>query len=245
MAYRDSTTGSGSSATPSVSVPSGVVADDIVILVAAIDSSTADFQTGDWPTGFTELVDANITADGHSVGIGWKRLTGSDAGSYTFGNLGSSAEWVCQAFAFSGRHTTNPPVSSTDSIDNTGNNTPQTPSANGVTAVEGDDLLWLCAPDVDGSGNFSAWSVVPTNFTSAESQENGFSNLLGAYRNNVSAGATGSISGEFTHSNLSGWGCWLIRIPAAGAAAGQPTVKRWGGIPHMPGPNYLQGGNIW
>lgn len=213
MAYRDSTSGSGSSATPSVSVPSGVETGDIVILIAATDTAAADFETADWPSGFTELVDANITADGCSIGIGWKRLTSADAGSYTFGNLGASAEWVCQAFAFSGRHPTDNPEASSDSIDNTLSNTPQSPSANAVTAVEGDDLLWICTPDVDSTGGYTAWTTVPTNFTSAEEQENGFTTLLGAYRNNVSAGSTGSISGEFTHSNQSGWGCWLVRVP--------------------------------
>lgn len=224
MAYRDSTTNSGSSTTPSVAVPSGVVSGDIVILIASTDASAASFDIADFPTGFTRFVNDDITGDGQSVGIGWKRLTGSDAGSYTFGNVGANADWVCQAFAFSGRHATDPPVISTSSLDNTLSNTPQSPSANGVTAVEGDDLLWLCAPDVDASGNFTAFSVVPTDFTSRETLENAWTTLLGASRDNVSAGATGAISGQFTHSNQACWGCWLIRIPLAAAGG---TLRRY------------------
>ena len=213
MAYRDSTTASGSSTTPSTAVPAGVKIGDIVILIASTDASAAAFDTGDFPTGFTRFVDDTLTGDGQSIGIGWKRLTAVDSGSYTFGNVGANAEWVCQAFAFSQRHATSAPVIGASALDSTLSNTPQAPAANGVTAVEGDDLLWMCAPDVDTTGTYASWSVVPTNFTNVEEQENGFSVLLGAYRNNVAAGATGTITGEFTHMNLSGWGCWLVRIP--------------------------------
>lgn len=73
-------------------MPASVAAGDIVILVAAIDAQTANFQAGDWPTGFTELQEADVTTDGHSAAIGWKRLTAADSGSYTFGNLGASAD---------------------------------------------------------------------------------------------------------------------------------------------------------
>lgn len=217
MAYRDSTTNSGSSATPSVAVPAGVAADDIVILVATIDASAANFQAGDWPTGFTELQEADITTDGHSAAIGWKRLTGADAGSYTFGNLGASADWIAQACAFSGRHTTDPPVASAVNIQNTGQASPNTVTATGVTAVEGDDLLWASAPDVTASGD-GVGHDPPTNFTEREDAENLWSNLSIATRDNVSAGATGDISGTFTHNNTAGWAAFLVRIPAAGAA---------------------------
>lgn len=224
MAYVDSTTGTGASATPAVAVPSGVQSGDIVILVASIDQVDAVFDTADWPTGFTELAEVNLTEDGQSAAVGWKRLTGADSGSYTFGNVGQTADWVCQAIAFSGRHATDPPVitSATNNIQNTN---PVTVTATGVTAIAGDDLVWISAPDVrpDGIGN---GHTAPTNFTEAEDTENAWSNLSIAYRENVSAGATGNISGTFAiSSGWSGWAAFLVRIPAA-AAGGATALPR-------------------
>jgi hypothetical protein len=91
-----------------------------------------------------------------------------------------------------------------------------------VTAVGGDDLLWLCAPDVDTSGAYTS-TTLPGSYNAAEDAENGFAVLVGCYRNNVSAGATGSVSGAIVHSNQAGWGCWLVRIPEAAAGGGTIT----------------------
>lgn len=217
MAYRDSTTASGASATPAVTVPTGAASGDIAILWATIDATAADFQVADWPTGFTELTEVTLTGDGQSIAVGWKRLTGADSGSYTFGNLGASADWVCQCVLFSGRHATDPPVISADATDSTLSNTPQTPTANGVTAVDGDDLVWICGPDYDSATGFTAWDTVPTNFTSAENTENAWTTGLMAYRNDVAAGATGTVAGQFSHADLAGWAAWLVRVPEAAA----------------------------
>jgi len=219
MAYRDSTTASGNSDTPSVSVPAGVASGDIVVLVAAIDASAAVFDTGDYPSGFTELHDVDVTFDGHSVSVSWKRLTGSDAGSYTFGALGASGDWICQAYAFSGRDPSNPPTS-TSNIQNSSQSSPVTVTATGVTALDQDDLLWISAPDVNlndvGTGH-----TAPSGYSEKEDAENAWSNLSGATKENVSAGATGSVSGTFTMSgNNCGWAAFLIRIPADTGPAG-------------------------
>ena len=81
MAYRSSSSASGHSAIPAVSVPSGVDTGDIVILAVGSDSQTASFASGNVPAGFTLLYDTDITVDGHSAGLAWKRLTGADTGS--------------------------------------------------------------------------------------------------------------------------------------------------------------------
>lgn len=236
MAYHDSTTANGANQTPSVAVPnaggaSPLAADDIVILVASTDSADADFQTADWPTGFTELAEATHAAgapDGHSMAIGWKRLTGADTGSYTFGNIGGGAapDWVCQAFAFRGRHTTNPPVISTTAQNTSANASPVSVTANGVTALDGDDLLMISAPDVDadGIGNLHA---PPTDYIEREDSERAWTNLAGFTRENVAAGATGNITATFSlTSGGSGWVAWLVRIPVADAG-GDPIRLRF------------------
>lgn len=215
--YRDSTTNSGTSTTPSVAVPTGVQSGDIVILVATIDASAADFETADWPSGFTELAETDNTLDGQSTAIGWKRLTGSDSGSYTFGSVGASGDWICQAYAISGRHASNNPVA-TSNTNNSGNSSPVSVTATGVTAVAGDDLLWVSAPDVSATG-IGNGHTNPTNYTEEEDAENGWSNLSGAIRQNVSAGATGNITGTFSLTGgTSAWTAFLVRVPVAAVA---------------------------
>lgn len=198
-----------------MSAPAGVTTNDIVIIAVGFDATAAAFDPADLPSGFTELAETDITADGHTAWIGWKRAGGSEPGTYTFGDVGATADWVCQAFAFSGRHLTNPPVASTTNVQNTGQSSPVTVSANGVTALDGDDLLWISVPDVTSSGAANGHTA-PTNYTEQEDAENLWANLSGATRLNVSAGATGTISGTLALSqDLAGWAAWLIRIPLA------------------------------
>ena len=249
MAYHDSTTASGANQTPAVAVPnaggaSPLAADDIVILCATTDSVDAVFESTDWPTGFTELGEVNLTGDGQSVAVGWKRLTGADTGSYTFGNLagGATPDWVCQAYAFRGRHTTDPPVISTIATDDNANTTPVSVTATGVTAVDGDDLLMLSVPDVRASG-VATGHAAPTNFTEKEDAENAWSNLAGFTQENVAAGATGDITATLSlASDSSGWAAILVRIPVAAAAGGVNRVRfppKFSGM----GPGGMVGGN--
>lgn len=219
MAYRSSSSNAGNSTTPSTPVPAGVAADDIVILTAEFDNVTAAFDPADWPTGFTELNESDTTFDGNTAAIGWKRLTGADAGSYTFGAVDAGAhDWVCQAYAFSGRHVTNPPTLSTNLV-NTGAVSPRTISASTVTAVAGDDLLWVSAPDVNATG-IGNGHTAPAGYTKRQDQELAWANLSGATVDAVGAGATGTVSGSFAMtSGQCAYVAWLVRIPVAGGAS--------------------------
>lgn len=196
-----------------------------MILAATIDSGTAAFDVADWPSGFTELAETKVTFDGQTCAVGWKRLSGADAGSYTFGNIGASADWLAQAFAFSGRHATDPPVVSATAAVNTSAASPMTVTANGVTAVAGDDLLWILAPDVNASGAGNG-TTPPAGYTETQDAENLWVNLSGAYKENVSAGATGTVSGTFAHTSNAGYAAWLVRVPVSGGGGGGVVVKQ-------------------
>ena len=221
MAYKASSSNSGVSNTPSTSVPAGLAAGDEVVLVASIDNASALFNPEDLPINFAELNEVALTLDGQTVWLGWKRLSGADSGSYTFGDVGVTAGWSCAAFAFSGRHPTDPPVSSTPNTSNAANTSPVTITANGATASQGDDLIWISAPDINTS-QAGDGHTPPTDFMERQDVEDGFFTVLsGATRDNVSAGATGNISGTLTlTSGASGWAAFLIRLPAAPSAGG-------------------------
>jgi hypothetical protein len=94
--YATSSTGSPASVATSktVPVPSGVVADDIVVIfmyrevLSAAPTCTGFLKPSDGTSGFDEI--ANST---HSLYVAWKRLTGSDAGNYTV-SFSGAANWT-------------------------------------------------------------------------------------------------------------------------------------------------------
>lgn len=229
MSVRSSSFNSGTSSTPSVVVPAGATTNDIVLLAATIDHPSAVFDAGDWPSGFAELNEVSLTLDGQRAAVGWKRLSGADAGPYTFGDLGQSGDWTCIAVCFAGRHLTDPPVAATAATDNNANASPVAITSNGVTAVSGDDLAWISVPDVDTTGAGAGHSP-PSGYVSQRDVGSGFSNLCVATKESVGAGATGGVSGTFAlTSGASGWAAFLIRIPSAPVTApvGYQSVEEW------------------
>jgi hypothetical protein len=175
-----------------------------------------------FPAGFTQLATQARTGDGQQSAVAWKRLTGADSGTYTVSWTGSN-EAMIQAFAFSGRHATDPPTISTTAGNNTGNTSPVSIAANGVTNLAGDDNLWISAPDIWVGG---AWShTAPTGYTKQEDTTADFDCLCGATKENVSAGATGTVTGTLTLSGKqASWSAWLVRLPVASGGGGSRGV---------------------
>jgi hypothetical protein len=217
----NSTSNSGTGTTPQGTVPAGTASGMIVIMSVTTDASTNDLGVAKWPSGFAVLDElVSSTTDGMSSAAGWKRLSGADSGTYDFTSIGTSTQWVVHVTLLSGRHATNNPAISTLAQQQTGQNSPVTITANGVTAVAGDDLIYIDTPDTTDGGT-SLGHVVDGAFTELQDTQNGFATMVTAVRQNVSAGATGSISATFTLSGVTqaGWGAWLIRVPAAPASA--------------------------
>lgn len=202
--------------------PAGFVAGDILIEVL---SSDANSSTASPPSGFTQLVkDTWTTPDGQVMFIWWKRAVGSD--SLTVTGMSNGASKLLRCFAWSGRDTTNPPVISTSALNQSSNASPTTLTANGVTALTGDDLFWFGALDVNAASATNTFTQ-PTGYTSQGSSVDTvdqFNVIAAATKDNVSAGATGTVSGTLTHSGSAGWDAFVIRIPAAGGGGGgSPT----------------------
>jgi hypothetical protein len=216
MAFRSAGTAtSGAIATSSLTPgsPAGLAANDIIIVVVTGDASG---NTYTYASGFTALYPSTAisTPDGQTMGVGWKRAVGGDTLTVTRSTTGVS--WVVQAFCWSGRDVTNPPVASTLASNSASNASPTTITANGVTAVLNDDLFWLGILDVTSSGASSL--TQPTGYTSRATTADtvdGFNIFGAATKDAVAAGATGTVAGSMTHSGTSGWFAGLIRIPAA------------------------------
>lgn len=216
MAYVDSTNRINTSSTPDVPVPTGVQADDIIIIAGCVDSTAPVVEQADLPTGFTLLQEGNLTLDGHSYWFAWKRATGSDTGSYTFaGSYGSSATFLQEAIAFRGRDTGNPPTFDI-TISNASNSSPVTATAPALTALAHDDELLILIPDVTVTGAVN--NPAPPagdGWTVRESLESGFLFMEMATKEDIAAGSTGTkaYTYDLTSGN-SGYAVVHIRIPA-------------------------------
>lgn len=221
MAYRSSTASTASSSsTLSTSVPSGVQAGDIVLLLVGYDDVAGTVTS--WPTGFEAFSgasDVNLSNDGHSVALAWKRLTEADAGSYSVTLSVTPIDGIIIAAAWSGRHLTDPPVTTVASS-SAANASPVSVAATGLTAAAGDDLAFMASSDCNMNTTAHAWSP-PSGMTEAQDVvANQWSSGTAAYQDAVSAGATGDKTGTLTLTGVgatAGWAAFLIRLPAAAA----------------------------
>lgn len=213
-AYKSSSTNNGETAgnASTATVPSGVVSGDIVVCVVSIDDSGDSFT---WPSGFVELYDVDNSTDGHSHGVAWKRLTAADSGSYTITHAnGTGASFVTQCAAFSGRSSVSDPTAS-DNVSNASNASPVSVSATGVTAFEGDDILWIGALDTTVSNPGTTFAS-PLDYTERQDTNYIWNSVSLATRDNVSAGSTGTVTGTATLTNgVAGWHGFLVRMPSS------------------------------
>lgn len=212
----------GSTPTLTVSVPTGVAIGDIVILLFSTDNVNASITS--WPAGFTALNTTAIPTDGQFVGCAWKRLTAADSGSYTI-TVASATNSAVAAIPLTGRHATNPPVIGTVTTQTTGQASPVTITATGITAVAGDDILHVAFEDQNTASSaigHSGWTLGTGIVDIANG--GGWSDIGVAKAENVAAGATGTKTVTFTLSGaaVAGFATYLISIPAASVAPVNP-----------------------
>lgn len=218
MAFRSAgtavstTTSTQTSVTPGT--PAGLSVDDIIIIVVSYDATGATFSA----SGFTVLDSQGIASpDGQEAAVLWKRAVGGDSLTVTRSG-GSAASFVTQAFAFNGRDTANPPVISTVATNTSSNASPTTVTANSLTALSGDDLMWFGTLDSNQGTAGNPTFTAPSGYTpqAAVTDTNDHFDVYGvATLDSAPAGATGNVSGTLTHSGSAGWIAYLIRIPSA------------------------------
>lgn len=231
MAFRSSTSSNGAvgfnEPTCTVTKPAGVVDGDFLVIFFAIESAGSSVTTlSGWTAHPSNPL--TVSADGQR-GFLFYKIASSEPASWdwTWSNGGSSgANYHC--LAFSGRNTSSPLSDSNTGSSNTPSASPLTITANAVTALDGDDLAIFMFLD-----NLSAATMSytqPSAFTEAtDVSDNNFTSSATAYKENVSAGSTGSISGTGTYSaGSAGFGAFLLAIAAAGGggAAGSPVLPR-------------------
>lgn len=219
MAYRSSATAKSDTSATITATPAGVVANDILIGAITNDGLTASFTN---PSGWTNGATLDLaTGDTQQLHYAYKVATGTDA----FG-FGCTQSWlVLQVTAHSGRDTASPFSTAAVSTDQgaaaiaSGGTT----SITGITASAGDDIVVMVVTDAKVSGDLWA-SAPPTNYTERQDDATtNWSSLSTNTRDNVSAGATGSLVTTLTRTagtGTTGYGAWVFALKqAAGSVA--------------------------
>jgi hypothetical protein len=183
-----------SSASPAVAAPTGVAANDIIVISMLVDGLPT---VSALPSGFAHVTGSPIAivsgGGSHSQVIAWKRATGADTGPYTF-TLSGSTYVNGAASRYSGCITTGSPWEiDTDFAETTGVNGTATPSLE-ITTTGPNRMLYWSATNWTG-GNWTP----PTGFT--ERRDSGDKNTTSADMVQVSAGLSGAVIGTCAGSD--------------------------------------------
>lgn len=235
MTYQASSSGSVNLATAhTTAVPSGLADGHYVVLLLRSDNGYPYVSAVDgWPAGFAEL-SAEASTGGPSGRVrkirgAWKYITSAasegSGGNYTVNIDYGEGCWL-EALSFAGRANSAPLVSPTN--DGVAAASPISVALTGVTALAGDDLLFISnvAADTD---NTTSSSTAPSGFTSRQSMNAVWRISNTSTKNGVAAGATGTITGQTTFNAAadSQYAGLVIAIPAGSStptlSAGTPT----------------------
>jgi hypothetical protein len=227
-AYRSSTTNAlGNRTNTTFNAPAGLANNDILLCVMSCgDGGDQTAPTVTPPTGFAAVTGGSQTiskADPYATKIQafWK-LAASESGSYTFSHGAADSEGILYAISGADATPINPNATAA-----TG--TSDTPTATGLTTPNDGSLVVWGAVHWDSAATSVAppTGTTPT-FTGRYAPGSG-GIVYVADGVMTTAGATGNKSILTTNNQL--WGAILICIEAdTGAAAGQPAVKRMGGV---------------
>lgn len=190
----------GSGTTAAIPVPSGVTAGQIV-LVDIYKENSANITT--IPSGFTLVGPpaAVTTPSGQTQWhyMFWKRATGADSGTYTFGWSGSTPRFGI-AHRYTGCIATGTPFEASNSAGGPAGST--TPAVSLSTTGSNRLLVWTCT--ARGPANWSA----PSLYTLRAATN---SVVAVATREQAVAGSTGSVTGSSTITTWS-YAAWLIAL---------------------------------
>lgn len=175
-----------SSASPAFAVPSGVAANDVIVISFFLDSTTTISAL---PSGFAEAGNSPIArpsgGGAHTLHVVWKRATGADAGTYGF-TLSGSTFVAGAALRYTGCVTSGNPWDVTTSADGGATNSTTTPAVS-VTTTGADRMLVFAGSNWSGG----RWTP-PTGFT--ERIDSGTGVDTADEKSQAVAGSSGSVS---------------------------------------------------
>jgi len=181
------------------------------------------------PSGWTERAAGTLTLDGQYYMI-CDRVAASEPASYTVTNNNGQVQYVMIG-AWSGRDTAAPRTFLTATTSSASNPSPITLAADGGTAVDGDDIAYFTGLDKNGADPYSF--TEPASYTERQDATATWNSVAFFTRDNVAAGATGTINATATRDSgtaNAGWVTIVVAIAAGGAQPGAnaPTTRSRG-----------------
>lgn len=229
MAYRDSTAATTTGTSINATKPALLQTGDILLCYLITDIGlNAPAPTITAPAGWALISGSNqgsnsSAPDGFTSWVYWKLASNSEPSTWNFAQNGGSTQIIAIVTCHSGRNP-NPTFITHGSVNTTGNATPVTVSDSGITANTNDDIVVFATGDITVGTDTWGFSP-PTNYTERQDTQVSFDVATAATRDEVSSGATGTLSPTLTRSagtGTSGWGIFVIAIPADNAVR-QPT----------------------
>lgn len=115
---------SSSNAAPSVTKPTGLSNDDLMILIVAGDQANKSSPEYTWPTGADAFIEIGQDGDGTSdchLGAAYRIVDGGESATFTVTPVNDGSQFDIWAIAVTGAHATTPlDVTGTITMENTG-----------------------------------------------------------------------------------------------------------------------------
>ncbi|WP_152185018.1 PKD domain-containing protein [Segeticoccus rhizosphaerae] len=202
-----------SSRTPSVPVPDGVSAGDVLVLAVDANNTAVDM---DAPAGWTAV--DTVSIDGMSSKVWWKVADAGDAGSPVQVSLSKWSKSGLQVMAYSGVDASNPVGAFASASDTTRTNSHTAPA---VSLSPGDVALRLWS---DKSTNTTSWSVPAGQSVRGEAYDDGSGSMsVLAADGGPEAGTTAGAVTATANSRGSQAIMWTVPLREASAGGGNAT----------------------
>lgn len=229
MAHRATTSAYASATSVTVTAPSGI-ADDDILICALLQYKSGGGTTFTWPSGFTEIYQRQATTN-FRAGIAWKRAS-SESGDYTI-TASDTGDLIGIVSAYSGRIASGSPVDVGSDTSYTTNDA-NVRGAGVTIATAGSDLLWCGFSYRSDQNDLS----VPSGMNSRADVHDGYECFALADLLDQSTGASGDKDGTLGDVTTTKHAFLVALKPAASATTFIPHVMCHKSIPpFVGGPN--------
>lgn len=221
--------GQNSGTSFSATKPTGTAENDAIICTFVSTDQINISSTGFTTSRIERTADVVVT-----LTVMYKVAGASEPASYTVtSDFSANHRWSCSAFT--GRDTGAPVTTVQSTALGSLVSSPISVALTGVTAATGDDIFTFAAvyPN-DGSNRWAVWTA-PTLYTEAVESAGSAGSFEVAYREAVSAGATGTltaIAAQTTGTDTGSPGGFVLRLKAAPTDSNAPRAMHYNRMRH-------------
>lgn len=205
--------------TQTITLPSPIAADDLLLCVIATDGTGSATATHSWPGSWNELVDRADAANTMSYSVGWLKAVGNEDGTTINVTTSTNEGSVTRCYAIDGANADSAPDISAGWEGSSPN-----PNPDAVTPVGGsDDYLYFAFAGQWGTRTVSAYPSGYSNTGYSDSNAGGAEENVLAWATKATTSSTTDNPGTFTFSAWTDSMAWTIAV-APESAGGTPML---------------------